>query len=341
MNNYIYLDLNVFDRLEKLERLTPEEAEPYQLILNCLQNDVLKAVYSNAHIGDLIRAYKNSPSDTTALERHLQHIGDLTNNLCMCLYWKEVDVKVDERDIFQFFNSSLEDSNQTRTSFMGLFDSMQDDENPELNAAVENAKGILHAFGDLPITPELEKAFEYPLYQQMYPKTFETKNMASFLDDMMTLDERMSADPGLYRDLKRMMNPDNMNEFMKVLPEGQEFDKKEFKQTLKSIDLDAAMKEHTPQTKVSENPLYDELTSLYAQIDFKGFKSDKDFANMIDDGNHTFYAAHCLYFITEDLRCHYKAKEVYKQLNLGTQVFTPKEFLEFVKTHQTSSEEPV
>ncbi len=329
--NYIYLDLNVFDRLEKLEKLSLEETKPYQSIIEYLQSGTLTAVYSNAHIGDLIRADKNRPTgDTSVLEGHLRNISNLTNNQCMCLYGGKVDVTVDHRDIFEFFNASLSESNHTETSFMRLFDGTNDDENPELNTLVETLKKTLEVFAEIPITAEFEKTFEYyPLLQQMFPETFETKNIGNSFNDIMLMSESMNNN--MYRDLKRMMNPNNINEFMKVLSPDQKMDKNELKQILSTIDIISEAKKYLPQTKTSDNPLYDKLTNLYSQTDFRGFNSDKNFENMIDDANHTFYAAHCLFFITEDTRCIYKAKEVYKQLQIGTQVFTPKEFFKYIE----------
>jgi hypothetical protein len=120
--DYIYLDLNVFDQIEKIDKLTPEKAEPYQTILNFLQSDTLTTVYSDAHIYDLIRGYNNSPSgNKDTFNRHLQNLNSITKNLCMCLYGQHVDIIVDYKDVFDFFQSSLEDSIKFKeTSFSGL-----------------------------------------------------------------------------------------------------------------------------------------------------------------------------------------------------------------------------
>ncbi|GAA0874393.1 hypothetical protein GCM10009118_08010 [Wandonia haliotis] len=337
--NYIYLDLNVFDRIEKRQRLSKEEAEPLELIYKLIENETLAAVYSNAHISDLVRAYENSPSgDTSQLNGHIEHIGALTKNLCMCLYWNEVDVKVETRDIFEFFNSSLEESENEYSSFSGLFDTISDLSGLTNTNELQELQAQIPELSEVMLPDEFEQMFEYPIFQQMYPKAFETKSMGAFMDDMLTLGQRMQENPDIYRDLKRLMNPNNINEFVKVLPPGTEINKKELKQSMKSIDIEAEMEKHTPSTKTSKNPRYDEITTLYSKIDFKGFKSDSHFINMIDDANHTFYGAHTNYFITLDKKCHYKAKEVYKKLNIGTMVFTPKEFLTYVNSLQKNAE---
>lgn len=48
----------------------------------------------------------------------------------------------------------------------------------------------------------------------------------------------------------------------------------------------------------------------------KGYKSDANFNNMFDDGLHTFYASHCDVFITNDVRCKYKAEQTFEKLNI-------------------------
>jgi hypothetical protein len=181
---------------------------------------------------------------------------------------------------------------------------------------------------------DMMKAFEFPIYQKMFPKTYLSKNMSSMFDDLLTLNERISKDHDMYRDFKRMVNPENISEFVKILPQGKTVDKKELKKTLKKYDFEASTEAFAPKTKTSENQWYDKITNLYSQIDFKGYKTDKEFANMIDDSKHTFYGAHCKFFITLDTRCYYKATEVYKRLNIGTLVFTPMEFLEHVNTSE-------
>ncbi|XOV67589.1 MAG: hypothetical protein ACFHU9_00175 [Fluviicola sp.] len=334
--NYIYLDLNVFDRIEKREQLNKEEAEPFELIHRLIENGNLAAVYSNAHISDLIRAHKNSPSgDTSKLDGHIEHMSALTKNLCMCLYWNETDVKVDTRDVLEFFNSSLEESENDYTSFSGLFNSLTDG----LDIPNDALGTQIPELYETELPEEFNQMFEYPIFQQMYPKAFETKSMGAFMDDLLTVGQRMQDNPDIYRDLKRLMNPNNFNEFAKVLPPGTEINKHEFKKSLKGMDIEAEKEKYEPTTKTSKNPLYDEITTLYSKIDFKGFKSDSHFINMIDDANHTFYAAHCQVFITLDSKCHYKAKEVFEKLDIGTLVFTPSEFVTYVNSLQNPTEQ--
>jgi len=339
MSNYIYLDLNVFDRLEKLERLAPEEAETYQYILDCLNSEQFETMYSNAHINDLIRAHNNSPSgDTTALEGHLNNLSSLTNNLCICQYWKEENVRIHNREVSEFFNSSLSESDKpmpTFTELMGSLSEGAEDVGLDPNTLKSIGDTTIGLF-DYSIEDQIKEMMEHPILQKMFPKTAETKNMLSMLDDILSLHDRMVADPKFYREIKQLMNP---QELLKLLPEDQKVNKQEIKKALKGFDFDAEMDKYAPKTKTSENPWYDKITDAYSRIDFKGFKSDKEFSNMMDDARHTCYGAYCSFFITNDDRCHYKATEVYRLLGIGTLVMKPKEFVDYMKS-QMSSEEP-
>jgi hypothetical protein len=45
-----YLDLNIFDRLEKLEKLETPDKLNYQILFNLLTVNKLITAYSNAHL---------------------------------------------------------------------------------------------------------------------------------------------------------------------------------------------------------------------------------------------------------------------------------------------------
>lgn len=304
----IYLDLNVFDQIEKHHKLSSTDAEPYKFLLHCLKSEDLYTHYSHAHITDLVQAYK--PEDTKKLEGHLKNIGDLANDVCICLSEGDVDVTIAEVDIFTYFNFVLEASKNivTTEDIMAQFGEYANDESP--------------------ISPEMEKALEHPLIQKLYPKTFKTRMNKSILEDNIEAPQRMHDDPALFRVVKKLMNPANMNEYKQTLPPGEKLDK-QVEKYLKGVDFEARLDKYGPQGKTSDNEWYDKIVNLYYRTDFKGFKTDKTFTSLMQDAEHTFYAAHFDIFITNDKGCHYKASEVYSKLGLGTKVFTAKEFYDY------------
>jgi len=93
------------------------------------------------------------------------------------------------------------------------------------------------------------------------------------------------------------------------------------------LNIDDAWEKYAPKNKTSDNVAYQKITETYFKIDFRGYKSDEKFSNMIDDSLHVFYGAHCDYFITIDDKCHYKAAEIYHKLGIETRVMKPDEFI--------------
>ena len=54
----IYLDWNVFDKIEKKERLSADEKDIYLDLYSILKAEGNFVPYSNAHLKDLLRGYK-------------------------------------------------------------------------------------------------------------------------------------------------------------------------------------------------------------------------------------------------------------------------------------------
>lgn len=68
------------------------------------------------------------------------------------------------------------------------------------------------------------------------------------------------------------------------------------------------------------------IIETFYKYDLKGYKSDGNFNNMFDDSLHTFYGAHCNFFVTNDDRCKYKAEKTYERLQIKTIVIKASEY---------------
>lgn len=74
--------------------------------------------------------------------------------------------------------------------------------------------------------------------------------------------------------------------------------------------------------------LSERFAATYELLDLFGYWKDKEtqtsnFARLWDS-NHAFFAAHCNYFISDDLRNRNKAKVAYNLFNIGTKVISSK-----------------
>lgn len=322
---HVYLDWNVFDKIEKMHELDNEEKQIYSQIENLLLVENLIAPYSNAHINDLIRGYNKNP---VYIPQHLKTLQRLTNNLCIVQYWGQKEVLWHFRDPEEYFNTAINDLESSFESFEDLF---KIDETGLMEA-------VFGLYKNIPVPANFREIYKAnPIFAEIYPKTRTEMTFYALCEDIFDFSRNAKKDYNLYKTLRSFVNQSRA----KMKKQDKLF--KELDKAMSGIpsqlDFDSAWETHAAKTKTSDNPIYQRVTDTYFRIDFKGFKSDERFSNMIDDALHVFYGAHCDYFVTIDDKCHYKAIETYKHLGIQTKVFKPKDFVEMMneKTETHSS----
>jgi hypothetical protein len=332
MNN-VYLDWNIFNKLEKLDSLDESETLVYARILELIENGTISVAYSNAHLNDLLRGYLKNP---TFVKGHLNNICRITKNLCIVQYWKRDHALIHTRDVNEFFEESCKEINWMPTTFSGLMEysiglMLEDIDDVEIEEAdrrlIENNIQIIRnsvaAWEKMPLEKEFSDLFEVdPVFEIIYPRSKERMNYLALFDDVLDLNNKMTKDYSIYKSLKKYINAgrgyfENNPELIKQIDDD----------VPKRLTFDETLEANLPKNKASQNVLYDQITDKFYRQDLKGHHSDEKFANMIDDGLHTFYAAHFDYFLTIDSKCQYKAAAVYKELGIGTHVLSPKDFL--------------
>ncbi len=313
---YIYLDWNVCDKIEKLSELDNDEKIVYSLIENLILDEKIISPYSNAHINDLIRGYNKNPS---YIPQHLKTLNRLTNNLCIVQYWGQKQVSWHYRDPEEYFNTAIDD---VETSFDSFSDLFKVDETGLMEATYGLMKHI-------PVPPNFKEIYKAdPIFSLVYPRTRVDMTMFALCEDIFDFSKNAKKDYNLYKSLRSFVNQSRA----KLKKQEKMF--KELDKSMSGIpshlDLDKAWETQAAKSKTSDNPACQRVTDTYFRIDFKGYKSDERFSNLIDDALHVFYGAHCDYFITLDDRCHYKAKETYKHLGIITEVYKPKDFIDII-----------
>lgn len=303
-----YIDLNIFDRLEKIEKLEEPEKLFYQTLFSLLKNKHTSTAYSNAHLNDLFRGYQKNPS---YIDGHLSNIQSFTNNLCICQYWGQKEVKWHYRNIFEFFNEKVSEWEFEPNSYDNLF------ENEPL------LKRTLELYKLIPLPREFKKGYVEPMFGIMFPLSKIYNNYFALQSDIYNFRTRLKSDYRLYKAFRtyllRSLNKLKSNkEFIKSINSN-------FKDVPKHLELTDIFDAYTPKNKTSDNVMYSKIIDIFFKYDLAGYKSDGHFNNMFDDSLHTFYAAHFDYFITNDVRCKFKAEKTYKKLNIKTKVITIKE----------------
>lgn len=310
---HVYLDQNVFDGIEQKHKLLGDRLNAHNEIERLVLEGQITCPYSNAHINDLLRGHAKTP---VYIPKHLDTIKRLTNNLCLVQYWGQSNATWHFRDVEEFFNSALDETDVMSKSFTELMDW-------DKTGLWKLQIGLLKST-PVPIQfKELYKAS--PVFKLMFPRTKVEPNMLSVCEDIYEFSNNSKKDYSLYKSLRTYVNQSRakMRQHQKLFKELN----KNSTQPPPYLNIDNAIDKYVSNTKTSDNPAYQKITDTYVRIDFKGFKSDDKFANLIDDSLHVFYGAHCDYFVTNDDKCHYKAAEVYHKLGISTKALKPEEFI--------------
>ncbi len=313
---HVYLDWNIINQIEK-------GSNPiYEKIKKLITDNKIITPYSNAHINDLVRGYEKNPD---YIEGHLSIIKELTKNLCIVQYWGEKNVKWHYRDINEFFNSALEDIETSPKSYSELFSSF-DDTMPGTSALWEFQLSLLKS-EKLPDT--FKTAFKDPTFSRMFPKAKVEMTMLALHEDIFNFSFNAKKDYTLYKTIRNYVNQNRV----KLKDQSKMF--RGIDKSMEGIPSHLKFNDHwetySGKTKITDNPMYQKITGTYQKIDFRGFKSDDKFANLIDDSLHVFYGAYCEYFVTIDDKCFYKAVETYRELKIDTKVLKPEDFLLFIE----------
>ncbi|TCC99759.1 hypothetical protein EZ449_21340 [Pedobacter frigidisoli] len=299
----VYLDLNIFDQIEKIHRLEKPEKGYYESLLGMIEGNQVTTAFSNAHLNDLFRGYQKNPE---YINGHLENIRKLTKNLCICQYWDESKVTWHYRDIFDFFQSKVDEWDDIPNNYEDLFKDF-----PEMESA-----HILYKL--IPLPPNFKLGYKEPMFGIMFPLSKIHNHQYALQADIFNFQARLKSDYGLYKAFKSYLvtgiNKIKSNkEMLKSINQS-------YPDLPKHLGITDLLERYTPNTKTSDNQLYSKIVETFFKFDLAGYKSDGHFNNMFDDGLHTFYAAHFDYFITNDDRCKYKAEKTYEKLNISTRV---------------------
>ncbi len=309
----VYLDWNVFNKIEKKENLDPQEKSTYSLIEDLILQDKILTPYSNAHINDLLRGYQKSKE---YVPKHLDTLKILSGNLCITQYWGHNKVTWHYRDVNEFFDSALDDLSFTHKRFTELIDW----DGPEsvlmdIQYSLLKMRPLPDNFG------EIFKA--HPIFGVMFPKSRTERNMLALCQDIFDFSQNAMKDYTIYKSLRSYLNQSRP----KLKAHSDTFRKvdRAMAETPKQLNFDEVWEKFVPKNKTSDNPAFQKITDLYYKTDLSGYKSDERMANMIDDSIHVYYGSQCDYFVTIDDRCFSKASKIYSTLNVPTVVCKPED----------------
>lgn len=319
----IYLDWNVYDRIEKRLSLPSDEQQVYVAIYDSIKVGKYCAPYSNAHLNDLIRGYKKNPS---FIEGHLHIIEDISNNLCICQYWKQSTPVWHIRSVRDFFRSAIDEKETQWETFDDLLE-----EKYELSESVSlNPLMIMKPLLQMkPVPADFKKIYQAdPIFNVIYPRTKTEMTEYALCCDIYSFSTMLNKDFSLYKSLRKFLIQ-TLNNYRQNLQLVRTVNKIN-PDIPKYLDMDALLDKVEIKKATGFESAYDKFFDTFFRFDMKGYKSDNQFPNMIDDALHSYYAAQCEYFITNDDRCRYKAEKTFERLKISTSVLTAKEFTETI-----------
>lgn len=322
----IYLDWNVITTMQNPDRIKDEKQRGIfsliRYILERLSSDIV-VLYSNAHLADLMKSYQQGERERVFTS--LKYLSTITNDTCIAQYWNEDRAKLHERNPTEFFNSMLEDSEDSFLSFDYIKGVMK-----------KNGMGdIFEMFKYQPHNMDIEQISKHmPLFGSIFVRSRTDKSMYATIQDIFDFFQQVNNNPAVYNELRRVFK-----ETLKIDPNIGNFTNtiEQLDQYLPKTMLNKSFTElfeEGNKKQYTKGEGYNKLIGIYMQLDYVGYNSDKltdknKYGNLFNDAQHCFYASHCHYFITNDDKTFKKSKAVFQGEKISTMVMKPIEFVDY------------
>jgi hypothetical protein len=308
------------------------------------QNDLLKVLsnkdkflipYSTSHIGDILSSYSEDIEQKKRIEKDLEFITSITDNLCLSNNGKQVIL--DKSDPKALFQQRVDDKDFMTDFSLDTLDEIFSDN--ELTKGI--GKALVSLLKSIPLDSAFKDAIENPesgkYLNQMFPELKENPTMEGFFnsfgkmyqnlnekEDYKILREVTQKGLGIKRD--KIFNDDNPYKLI---------DKAHGKLGV-SLDKYIDNSKNAPEW-------YNKITNEYLMLDMHGYQEDtvkvkenkrkETFKNTTEDAFHSAFASTCNFYIINDNKSYKKTKQIYERLKINTVVFKPDEFLEYYKKY--------
>lgn len=318
---FVYLDWNVFNKIEKANELSEEDKTIYPQIERLIIEKQIVTPYSNAHINDLLRGYQKTKA---YIPQHLLTLERLSNNICITQYWGQNTVKWHHRNVTEFFNAALDDLTMSHKSLTELIDWDDYDEDEKyLKNAVDEQWELLRSIPLPAILADIYK--HHPVFNLMFQKIRTEKNMLAWCEDLYDFSRHAMKDYTIFKSLRTYLNQERAK--LKGQTKAFQVADKAMADSPKHLQFDQAWQTYSPKSTKKDNPKFQKVTDLYYRTDLAGYKSDEKLANLVDDSMHVYYGTECEFFVTLDDKCFHKAEKIYKELKVPSVVSKPADFL--------------
>jgi len=318
----IYLDWNIVSSLKK-----PEFKDIKEFIDK--HKRYLQFPYSPAHFSDLMKSYRPENVyfniDLEMLEylseKHLISWEKDRVKPFFCTPKEYFEGEKNKEDIFDLMNIEK------------IVQKIDDSEaDPEISKMVSIMKSLFqHQSSGIEITDENKNVMN-----KIFPNIKNGSTMWDLIKDIGPFSKKLLQDGKFYKDFRNT-----------IADQGFKLDANsgnwEYNKVIKNID-EFLLRSGTKMTyleyvknslKSKKKPInrYEYFTTAYLMLDLIGYKTDKlpkptdNMQNIQADGEHSFYGAHCDYFVAMDKKLRIKSKVLYNEFNITTKIIEPKDFI--------------
>ncbi|MFC2152688.1 hypothetical protein ACFLSE_09180 [Bacteroidota bacterium] len=323
----VYFDWNVFSNLKEDE---------FRVFKEKLLNNKSKLLfpYSHAHFTDLMKSFVPS-------NEKFQFDLDTLSEVC-----GKHNIGWDGKKSMLYFATPAE-----------FFDSVKDQPDNSLDfdidelfdqfSAIEDELGFGKIWNTLQTLFKTQKIpFEISeenkeVLNQMFPNLTKDSSMWDFIKEIVSFLKKFLNNKDFYKSFRNTINEKGF----RLDPNSSKWESdeviKQINLFLNSIKENLTFQELVKLAFVNRKEKYTRFEYFkvaYIILDLIGYKRDRlrkkihSVKNIIADSEHSFYGAHCDYFVAIDKNLLLKSKVLYSEFNISTTVLTFKEFIDIFDT---------
>ena len=317
----IYLDWNVISNLKR-----PEFKEILDFISK--HKEYLQFPYSPAHLSDLMKSY--TPDNElfyTDLDM-LQYLAETH-----LLRWENGATKPLLGTPKEYFESTKDNKdNSDLFDFDKVFKTLDDS---AASLGLGEISGLMKSILEVPSGIDINEE-NRDILEKMFPNLPANSTVWDLIKEIGPFSKKLLEDGAYYKNFRKIM----VGQGFKLEANSGNWS---YDTVIKNIDA-FLIKFGTEMTyldyiesrfKNRKEPIthYEYYTTAYLLLDLVGYKVDKlpkpsdNLGNIRADGEHSFYAAHCDYFVAIDKKLRIKSKVLYNEFKVSTKIIEPEELI--------------
>ncbi len=318
----VYLDWNVISSLKK-----PEFKELKEFIDK--HKKYLQFPYSPAHFIDLMKSH--SP-DNEYFQMDLDTLNYLSDK--HLIRWGKEGIEPLFGTPNEYFEG--EKNKEDLSSLMDMEKLFSDIDESLIDLGLGKFSGIMKTLFQLqPSGIEITNE-NRDILNKLFPSLKPNSTMWDLMKDIGPMSQKLLQDGDYYKDFRKSIADQGLK--LESNSGNWSYDKviKNIDEFLIKLGTGMTYLEYVESSfKSRKEPIskYEYYTTAYLLLDMIGYKIDKlpkptdNMQNIQADGEHSFYAAHCDYFVAMDNKLRIKSSVLYNEFKIPTKIIEPRELI--------------